>query len=148
MERFFVDQRNPDELIFISTLKAEYGNLVASGDLDPLETTFAMHLTNCLEPHGGTLKEVFLDTAIPFKNCETGELRSFATWEGVDAFLDDLLGEDRMKRGIGDAERDEIQRVIDVLEYVYHNPNILPEDKLQLAFCLDTLIRLVKEGDA
>ena len=63
MERLFVDQRKPDELISISALKAEYGNLVASGDLDPLETTFSMHLTNCLEPHGGTLKEVFLDTA-------------------------------------------------------------------------------------
>lgn len=63
-------------------------------------------------------KEICGDLYIPFKNCETGDLRSFATWEGVDAFLDDLLGEDRMKRGIGDAERDEIQRVIDVLEYV------------------------------
>ena len=93
-------------------------------------------------------KEICGDLYIPFKTCETGDLRSFATWEGVDAFLDDLLGEDRMKRGIGDAERDEIQRVIDVLEHVYHNPNILPEDKLQLAFCLDTLIGLVKEGDA
>lgn len=92
-------------------------------------------------------KEVCEDLYIPFYNCETGDLRSFATWEGVDAFLDDLLGEDRMKHGIGDAERDEIQRVIDVLEHVYHNPNILPEDKLQIAFCLDTLIGLVKEGD-
>lgn len=63
MERFFVDQRNPDTLISISTLKSEYGSLVTSGDLDPMETTFAMHLNNCMETDGGTLKEVFPDQA-------------------------------------------------------------------------------------
>lgn len=84
---------------------------------------------------------------IPFYNCETGETIAFKTWNQVDNWLDGYLGGDRMPQVLGDMERDAIQKVINTLEYVYKNPNVLPEDKLQLAFCLDTLIDLIKEMD-
>lgn len=101
-----------------------------------------------MDAAGWVLREDYCDGIyIPFDNCETNEYMVFRTWEEVDLWLDDLFGKDRMKRGIGDAERDAIQRVINVLEYVYNNQKVLPEDKLQLAFCLDTLIDLIKEGD-
>lgn len=92
-------------------------------------------------------EEQFDKWFIPFHNCETGETIAFKTWQQVDSWLDDYLEDDRMPKGIGDMERDTIQSVINVLEYVYKNPNVLPEDKLQLAYCLDTLIDLVKEEE-
>ena len=90
-------------------------------------------------------EEQFDKWFIPFHNCETGETIAFKTWKQIDAWLDGYLGDDRMPKGIGDMERDTIQSVINTLEYVYRNPNVLPEDKLQIAYCLDTLIDLVKE---
>ncbi len=55
--RLFRDQRNPDKLISIETLIREYGELVTSGSIDPLEITFQQHLQNCMESVGGTLSE-------------------------------------------------------------------------------------------
>lgn len=101
-----------------------------------------------MDAAGWILNEDELDkNCIPFYHCETGESIAFKTWNQVEAWLDGFLGGDRMPQGLGDAERESLQRVINALECVYTNSNVLPADKAQLALCLDTLIALVREAD-
>lgn len=56
--RIFCDQRYPDQTVTEEQLKREYGQHVASGDIDPEEHSFSQYLFNCMQINGGTLAEV------------------------------------------------------------------------------------------
>lgn len=54
-ERKFVDQRYPTVVVTEAYLKTQYGELIASGNIDPAEQTFEQYLRSCMESEGGTL---------------------------------------------------------------------------------------------
>lgn len=53
---YFVDQRRPDERIFLPQLRDEYWEQVDCGEIDPAEITFPQYIYNCMESEGGTLR--------------------------------------------------------------------------------------------
>ena len=55
---YFVDQRYPDERIFLSQLCDEYWEQIDRGEIDPEEITFLQYIFNCMESAGGTLSFV------------------------------------------------------------------------------------------
>lgn len=55
---YFVDQRYPDERIFLSQLWDEYWEQIDRGEIDPEEITFLQYIFNCMESEGGTLRFV------------------------------------------------------------------------------------------
>lgn len=64
-QRWFIDQRYPDQLISEDQIKQEYGKQVADGSIDPAEKNFQQYLSDCMEQHGGTLAEVFPQNLFP-----------------------------------------------------------------------------------
>ena len=64
-QRWFIDQRYPDQLVSEDQIKQEYGKQVADGGIDPAEKNFQQYLSDCMEQHGGTLAEVFPQNLFP-----------------------------------------------------------------------------------
>ena len=60
-QRWFLDQRYPDQLVSEDQIRREYENHVADGSIDPAEKNFQQYLSDCMEQHGGTLAEVFFE---------------------------------------------------------------------------------------
>lgn len=54
-EKFYVDERYPDEFISEYEMKVHYAEAILQGDVDPSEVTFQQHLTNCMQENNGTL---------------------------------------------------------------------------------------------
>lgn len=55
--RWFIDQRYPEQLISETQLKREYGEHIVDGSIDPEEQTFKDYIHNCMEHQGGTLSK-------------------------------------------------------------------------------------------
>lgn len=58
-QRWFLDQRYPDQLVSEDQIRREYENHVADGSIDPAEKSFQQYLSCCMEERDGTLKEAF-----------------------------------------------------------------------------------------
>ncbi len=58
-QRWFLDQRYPDQLVSEDQIRREYENHVADGSIDPAEKSFQRYLFCCMGERGGTLKEAF-----------------------------------------------------------------------------------------
>ena len=64
-QRWFLDQRYPDQLVSEDQIRREYENHVADGSIDPAEKSFQQYLPCCMEERGGTLAEVFPQIYFP-----------------------------------------------------------------------------------
>ena len=41
--------------------------------------------------------------------------------------------------------REKLERVLGVLDYVYHGGHVIPEDRMQMAICMDVLEEVIAE---
>ena len=41
--------------------------------------------------------------------------------------------------------REKLERVLGALDYVYHGGHVIPEDRMQLAICMDVLEEVIVE---